>query len=143
MNIKIGEIILSIRWEHKRFTKDKHGRPNHAKEATKRWTRCYIYLGSGKDSDLIATGIAVCHKDDTFCKCKGRKLSLSDALLLLNETHNQLPPISLTKDDRLSIWLKLAMETSCDFQISTKATKKKRPTVVNDISAEFCERLDE
>lgn len=141
MNIQIGDVTLSIRWEHKRFIKDKNGNVTRI-EATKRWTKCIISLGSGKDSEVIATGITNFRKDELFCKCRGRKLSLGDALLLLNENHNDFPSVILTKEQRKDIWIEFSTKINCDFEISTKLPIKRKITVINDTAAEFCERLD-
>ncbi len=66
MKVTIGDKTYKIAFEHQNY------------KALRRHTACHIFRD--EPAALIAEGLTSVHKNDTYCKETGRKLSLARAL---------------------------------------------------------------
>jgi|SRR5882757_2269206 len=144
MLIKLGNNTIAIRWMHsfinkkklELITRDEKGKIVFndgglpviqnlfiitPKARSKRYTKCFISLGIGENSKLIATAIAKCHRNDDYNKCKGRKESLDKALEMLS--NGPQDDVILDKEIRKAIWKKYAELTNCTFYDKKKDKK--------------------
>lgn len=129
MKIKIGDLTAYIRWEHNFMKKklvEKNGKPKMIRHGkilkSNKFTKCIIYTGTKESMTVLGTGLAKCHSADTFCKCEGRKLSLSYALDNIFDNRKEL---HLTKEDRKNIWIEYTKVIRCSFKVSDKKPKKR------------------
>ena len=80
---------LSLIWRHKA-------------NGSKKYSKCIIKLGVGKDSTLLVETKSHLHKGDIWNRNKGRKVAMEKALKALSE--QPINGVQLTKQDRTQIW---------------------------------------
>lgn len=136
MLVQINGQTLSIIWRHhyiskKRIFVGNDGKKDlyftQTKPVSKKWSKCIIRIGVGEGVQVIAEAKAYCSKEDTFCKCEGRKVSLTKALMYLNPNpeHNPNTTFPLSEEQRKQIWEQYVLETKCNFEITEKHKKHK------------------